>query len=114
MNFGLKNDMIQEVQNSCQFHGLPGDDANEHLDKFLHPNGVSHPVPSILLLIWKLQHKKLKLAEINKILMRVLQVNQQVKVVTPNCETCGGPHCFSDCLATVGNTQNVYAAGAYQ
>nr|GEZ30652.1 reverse transcriptase domain-containing protein [Tanacetum cinerariifolium] len=34
-NFGLKNDMIQQVQNSCQFHGLPGDDANKHLDKFL-------------------------------------------------------------------------------
>nr|GFA37910.1 reverse transcriptase domain-containing protein [Tanacetum cinerariifolium] len=33
--FGLKNDMIQQVQNSCQFHGLPGDDANKHLDKFL-------------------------------------------------------------------------------
>nr|GFB38416.1 reverse transcriptase domain-containing protein [Tanacetum cinerariifolium] len=35
-NFGLKNDMIQQVQNSCQFYGLPGDDANTHLDKFLH------------------------------------------------------------------------------
>nr|GFA24066.1 hypothetical protein [Tanacetum cinerariifolium] len=35
-NFGLKNDMIQQVQNSCQFHGLLGDDANKHLDKFLH------------------------------------------------------------------------------
>nr|GFC42164.1 reverse transcriptase domain-containing protein [Tanacetum cinerariifolium] len=35
-NFRLKNDMIQQVQNSCQFHGLPGDDANRHLDKFLH------------------------------------------------------------------------------
>nr|GFA70949.1 hypothetical protein [Tanacetum cinerariifolium] len=35
-NFGLKNDMIQQVQNSCQFHGRPGDDANKHLDKFLH------------------------------------------------------------------------------
>nr|GEV66833.1 DNA-directed DNA polymerase [Tanacetum cinerariifolium] len=35
-NFGLKNDKIQQVQNSCQFHGLPGDDANKHLDKFLH------------------------------------------------------------------------------
>nr|GFA15392.1 putative reverse transcriptase domain-containing protein [Tanacetum cinerariifolium] len=35
-NFGLKNDMIQQVQNSFQFHGLPGDDANKHLDKFLH------------------------------------------------------------------------------
>nr|GEY58785.1 hypothetical protein [Tanacetum cinerariifolium] len=46
--------------------------------------------------------------------MRVLQVNQQVKAVTLSCETCGGPHCFSDCPATVGQTQNVYAAGAYQ
>nr|GEX01317.1 hypothetical protein [Tanacetum cinerariifolium] len=35
-DFRLKNDMIQQVQNSCQFHGLPGDDANKHLDKFLH------------------------------------------------------------------------------
>nr|GEW38762.1 reverse transcriptase domain-containing protein [Tanacetum cinerariifolium] len=35
-NFGLKNDMIQQVKNSCQFYGLPGDDANKHLDKFLH------------------------------------------------------------------------------
>ncbi|GJU83909.1 reverse transcriptase domain-containing protein [Tanacetum coccineum] len=35
INFGLKNHMIQQVQNSCQFHGLPGDDANKHLDKFL-------------------------------------------------------------------------------
>nr|GFC24350.1 reverse transcriptase domain-containing protein [Tanacetum cinerariifolium] len=36
MNFELKNDMIQQVRNSCQFHGLLGDDANKHLDKFLH------------------------------------------------------------------------------
>nr|GEY05024.1 hypothetical protein [Tanacetum cinerariifolium] len=35
-NFGLKNDMIQQVQNSCQFHGPSVDDANKHLDKFLH------------------------------------------------------------------------------
>ncbi|GJZ17015.1 reverse transcriptase domain-containing protein [Tanacetum coccineum] len=35
-NFGLKNDMIQQVQNSCQFYGLPSDDANKHLDKFLY------------------------------------------------------------------------------
>nr|GEZ41174.1 reverse transcriptase domain-containing protein [Tanacetum cinerariifolium] len=34
--FGLKNDMIQQVHNSCQFHGLLGDDANKYLDKFLH------------------------------------------------------------------------------
>nr|GEY50766.1 reverse transcriptase domain-containing protein [Tanacetum cinerariifolium] len=57
---------------------------------------------------------KAEMAKINKNLIRVLQVNQQVKAVTPNCETCGGPHSFSDCPATVGNTQNVFAAGAYQ
>nr|GEZ57775.1 reverse transcriptase domain-containing protein [Tanacetum cinerariifolium] len=47
--------------------------------------------------------------QINKNLMRVLQVNQQVKAVTLSYETCGGPHSFSDCPATVGNTQNAYA-----
>nr|GEW57756.1 reverse transcriptase domain-containing protein [Tanacetum cinerariifolium] len=48
---------------------------------------------------------KAEMAEINKNLMRVLQVNQQVKAVTLNCETCGGPHSVSDCPATVGQTQ---------
>nr|GFC78030.1 reverse transcriptase domain-containing protein [Tanacetum cinerariifolium] len=46
--------------------------------------------------------------------MRVLQVNQQVKAVTPNYETCGGPHSYTDCPATVGQAQNIYATGAYQ
>nr|GEZ31800.1 reverse transcriptase domain-containing protein [Tanacetum cinerariifolium] len=48
---------------------------------------------------------KAEMVEINKKFMRVLQVNQQVKVVTPNCETYDGPHSFSDCPATVGQTQ---------
>nr|GEZ03612.1 hypothetical protein [Tanacetum cinerariifolium] len=38
--------------------------------------------------------------------MRVLQVNQQVKAVTLNCETCGGPHSYNDFPVTVGQTQN--------
>ncbi|GKD91371.1 hypothetical protein Tco_1366878, partial [Tanacetum coccineum] len=29
------------------------------------------------------------------------------------CKTCGGPHAYNECPATVGQTQNVYAAGAY-
>nr|GEV61110.1 reverse transcriptase domain-containing protein [Tanacetum cinerariifolium] len=57
---------------------------------------------------------KAEMAEINKNLMRVLQVNQQVKAVTPSCEIYGGPHAYNDCPATIGQTQNVYAAGAYQ
>nr|GEV56766.1 reverse transcriptase domain-containing protein [Tanacetum cinerariifolium] len=57
---------------------------------------------------------KAEMAEVNKNLIKVLQINQQVKAVTPNCETCGGHHSYNDCPATVGQTQNVYAAGAYQ
>nr|GEX10463.1 hypothetical protein [Tanacetum cinerariifolium] len=57
---------------------------------------------------------KAEMAKINKNLMRILLVNQQVKAVTPSCETCGGSHSYNDCPATVGQTQNVYAAGAYQ
>nr|GEV64622.1 reverse transcriptase domain-containing protein [Tanacetum cinerariifolium] len=57
---------------------------------------------------------KAKMAKINKNLMKVLQINQQVKAVTPTCETCGGPHSYNDCPTTVSQTQNVYAAGAYQ
>nr|GEV29912.1 reverse transcriptase domain-containing protein [Tanacetum cinerariifolium] len=188
-NFGLKNDIIQQVQNSCQCLGLSGDDANKHLDKFLHvtqsikvngviddalrlylfPHSLTHhatawfdhlPRNSIntfkkmakmflgkyFHLQWSLSSEmkslifvndtsaqrsessssitssfdmeiaalKAEMAKINKNLMRVLQVNQQVKVVTPNYETCDGPHSISNCPATVGNTQNVYAAGAYQ
>ncbi|GKE86394.1 hypothetical protein Tco_1560136 [Tanacetum coccineum] len=46
-DFELRHHMIQQVQNTCQFHGLPGDDANRHIDKFLEitqhmkQNGVS-------------------------------------------------------------------------
>nr|GEU60719.1 reverse transcriptase domain-containing protein [Tanacetum cinerariifolium] len=52
--------------------------------------------------------------QINKNLMKVLQINQQVKAVTPSCETCCGPYSYNDCPATIGQTQNVYVAGAYQ
>nr|GEW80333.1 reverse transcriptase domain-containing protein [Tanacetum cinerariifolium] len=57
---------------------------------------------------------KAEMAEINKNLMKVLQINQQVKAVTPSWETYGGPHSYNDFPATVGQTQNVYAVGAYQ
>nr|GEV25351.1 reverse transcriptase domain-containing protein [Tanacetum cinerariifolium] len=171
-NFGLKNDMIQQVHNSCQFHGLSGDDANKHLDKFLHAtqsikvNGVTDDALRLYLFPHSLTHHatgetfmkrrleecydlienmtahhndwdtsaqqsessssitsfsdpkiaalKAEMAKINKNLMKVLQVNQQVKAVTPSYETCGGPHAYNDCPTTIGQTQNVYAVGAYQ
>nr|GEW41713.1 reverse transcriptase domain-containing protein [Tanacetum cinerariifolium] len=129
-NFRLKNDMIQQVQNSCQFHGLPGgifmkrrlEECYDLIENMTaHHNDwdtsaqrsessssiTSSSDPKIAAL-------KDEMGEINKNLMRVLQVNQQVKAVTPNCETCGRPHSYSDCPATIGQTQNVYAVGAYQ
>nr|GEV10911.1 reverse transcriptase domain-containing protein [Tanacetum cinerariifolium] len=56
---------------------------------------------------------KAEMAEINKNLMKVLQINQQVKAIAHNCETCGGPYSYNNCAAIVGQTQNVYAAGVY-
>nr|GEV69391.1 putative reverse transcriptase domain-containing protein [Tanacetum cinerariifolium] len=50
------------VQNSCQFHGLPGDDANKHLDKFLHVtqsievNGVTNDALLLYLFPHSLTH----------------------------------------------------------
>nr|GEX16744.1 reverse transcriptase domain-containing protein [Tanacetum cinerariifolium] len=155
-NFRLKNDMIQQVQNSCQFHGLLGDDANKHLDKFLHeryklsidhcPNHNMLPVTQIdtfyngltlrhrdtindatggtfmkrrpeecydLIENMSAHHNdwdtsvqksessssitssfdpeivtlKAEMAEINKNLIKVLQINQQVKAVAHSSET---------------------------
>nr|GEW60084.1 reverse transcriptase domain-containing protein [Tanacetum cinerariifolium] len=56
---------------------------------------------------------KAEMAKININLIKVLQINQQVKAVSLSCETCGGPHSYNNCRATIGQTQNVYAAGAY-
>nr|GEX19747.1 reverse transcriptase domain-containing protein [Tanacetum cinerariifolium] len=61
----------------------------------------------------KIEALKAEMAKINRNLMKVLQINQQVKAVTPSCKTCGGLHSYNDCPATVGQTQNVYTAGAY-
>ncbi|GJR17883.1 reverse transcriptase domain-containing protein [Tanacetum coccineum] len=59
-NFRLNNEMIQQVRNSCPFRG-PGDDANKHLDKFLHVtqsmkvNGVSDDALRLHLFPYSLQ-----------------------------------------------------------
>ncbi|GJR30924.1 hypothetical protein Tco_1107156 [Tanacetum coccineum] len=61
-DFGLKNHMIQQVQNSCQFHRLPGDDANKDLDKFLtvtqsmKQNGVTDDALLLYLFLYSLTH----------------------------------------------------------
>nr|GEY22339.1 reverse transcriptase domain-containing protein [Tanacetum cinerariifolium] len=148
---------LRSMEELCQ-PSLNGDDANKHLDKFLHVtqsikvNGVTDDAlcgtfmkrcpeefydliknmtahyndwdtsaqwsesSSFITSSFDLKIVALKaeMAEINKNLMKVLQINQRVKVVTPSCETYGGPHSYNDCPATVGQTHNVYAAGAYQ
>nr|GFA13056.1 reverse transcriptase domain-containing protein [Tanacetum cinerariifolium] len=146
MNFGLKNDMIQQVQNSCQFHGLPGDDANKHLDKFLHVtqsikvNGVTDDALRLYLFPHSLTHHatdcltlrhrdtinaaaggtfmKRRPEECYDLIENITAHHNDWDTssqwITPNCETCGGPHSYTDCPATVGQTQNVYAARAYQ
>ncbi|GJW34587.1 hypothetical protein Tco_0054619 [Tanacetum coccineum] len=54
--------MIQQVQQSYQYHGLPGDDANKNFDKFLivtqsmKQNGVPHDVLRLCLFPYSLTH----------------------------------------------------------
>ncbi|GJX75671.1 reverse transcriptase domain-containing protein [Tanacetum coccineum] len=54
--------MIQEVQQSCQYHGLPGNDANKHIDKFLtvtrimKQNEVPHDILCLCLFPYSLTH----------------------------------------------------------
>ncbi|GJY77361.1 reverse transcriptase domain-containing protein [Tanacetum coccineum] len=61
-DFGLRHHMIQKVQNTCQFHGLPGNDANRHIDKFLEvtqhmkQNGVSDDALRLSLFPYSLTH----------------------------------------------------------
>nr|GFA13577.1 reverse transcriptase domain-containing protein [Tanacetum cinerariifolium] len=61
-DFGLRHHMIQQVQNTCQFHGLPSDDANRHIDKFLEitqhmkQNRVSDDVLRLSLFPYSLTH----------------------------------------------------------
>nr|GEU87623.1 reverse transcriptase domain-containing protein [Tanacetum cinerariifolium] len=90
--FGLKKDMIQQ-DTSAQRSG-----SSSSITSFSGP---------------EIEALKAEMAEINKNLMKVLQINQQVKAVTLSCETCGGPHSYNDCPATVGQTQNIYAVEAY-
>nr|GEW43288.1 reverse transcriptase domain-containing protein [Tanacetum cinerariifolium] len=118
-NFELKNDMIQQ---SIKVNGV----TDDTLRLYIFPHSLTHHatawfdhLPRNSVNTFEEMAKmflalKAKMAKINKNLMRVLQVNQQVKAVTPSSETCGGPHSFNDFPATVGNTQSVYATGAYQ
>nr|GEX85489.1 reverse transcriptase domain-containing protein [Tanacetum cinerariifolium] len=61
-DLGFRRYMIQQVQNSYQFYGLPGDDANRHIDTFLEitqymkQNGVSDDALRLSLFPYTLTH----------------------------------------------------------
>ncbi|GJU66143.1 reverse transcriptase domain-containing protein [Tanacetum coccineum] len=166
-DFGLRHHMIQQVQNTFQFHGLPGDDANRHIDKFLEvtqhmkQNGVFDDALRLSLFPYSLMHHATawydrlprnsihsfnemmrkfllkyfppsmdtsetrdetsrtissttttespevvrQLEMMNKNFLDMMRQIQSVKSVSPKCETCGGPHSFTECPAVDGYTQ---------
>nr|GEV13874.1 reverse transcriptase domain-containing protein [Tanacetum cinerariifolium] len=135
MNFGLQNNMIQQVHNFCQFHGLPGDDANKHLDKFLHVtqrinvNGVTDDAIRLYLFPHSLTHHAT--AWFDRLLRNSINTFEQMakmflgkhfppSMVTKlkneitNFHQRPDESLFKAWEPTVGQTQNVYAAGAYQ
>nr|GEY06711.1 reverse transcriptase domain-containing protein [Tanacetum cinerariifolium] len=151
-NFGLKNDMIKPVQNSCPFCG-PGDDANKHLDKLLHVaqsmkvNGVSDDALRLYLFPYSLQHRAAEwfdrlpsnsittFEQMAKIFLRKYfppsMVTKLRNAIMNFCQEpdeslfkarehyklsidrCPYHNMLPDCPAIVGQTQNVYAARAY-
>nr|GEU99546.1 reverse transcriptase domain-containing protein [Tanacetum cinerariifolium] len=142
-NFRLKNDMIQQVQNSCQFHGLPGDDANKHLDKFLHVtqsikvNGVTDDALRLYLFPHSLTHHAT--AWFDRFPRNSINTFEQMakmflgKYIAPSMVTklrneitnfrqrpdeslfeAWERYKLSIDRSNVGQTQNIYAVGAYQ
>nr|GEW82945.1 reverse transcriptase domain-containing protein [Tanacetum cinerariifolium] len=134
-NFGLKNDMSQQVQNSCQFHGLPGDDANKHVDKFLHvtqsikvnratdnallrylfPHSLTHHATA-----WFDRMPRNSINTFDQIAKMFLGKYFPPSMVTKlrneitNFLQHPDESLFKAWEFTVGQTQNVYAARAYQ
>nr|GEX08905.1 hypothetical protein [Tanacetum cinerariifolium] len=136
MNLRLKNDMIQQVQNSCHFHGLSGDDANNHLDKFLHVTQsikVNEVTDDALRLkyfppsmVTKLRNEITNFRQCpDESLFEAWEWGTFMKRRPKECydlienmntnhnDWDTSAHC-SEASATVGNTQNVYAVRAYQ
>nr|GFA83663.1 reverse transcriptase domain-containing protein [Tanacetum cinerariifolium] len=89
-NFRLKNDMIKKSKIFANFMVFR-DTSSQRSESSSSITSSSDLEISAL---------EAEMAKINENRMRVLQVNQQVKAVTPNCETCGGPYSFNDCPAT--------------
>nr|GEW88145.1 reverse transcriptase domain-containing protein [Tanacetum cinerariifolium] len=112
-NFGLKNDMIQQVQNSCQFHGLSAWECYKlSIDRC--PNHNMLPVTQIDTFYngLTLRHPDTINAAAGGTFMK-----RRPKEFYDLIENMTAHHNDWDTLAqrtTIGNTQNVYAVGAYQ
>nr|GEY12629.1 reverse transcriptase domain-containing protein [Tanacetum cinerariifolium] len=100
--------LLNDFEMAAEGNGDPPVPDLQTMEELCQPslNGRGGPIAPIVIQATNFGLK-------NDIIQQV-QVNQQVKAVTPNYETCGGPHSYNDCPATVGQTQNVYAVGAYQ
>ncbi|GJZ48147.1 hypothetical protein Tco_0601979 [Tanacetum coccineum] len=61
--FVLNNHMVQLLRKNCQFHGFEGEDANEHLDKylsitqFIKQNVISQDIINLNLFPFSLNHR---------------------------------------------------------
>ncbi|GJT60301.1 reverse transcriptase domain-containing protein [Tanacetum coccineum] len=62
-DFVLKNHMVQLLRQNCQFHGFEGEDANEHLDKylsitqFIKQKRISQDIINLNLFLFSLTHE---------------------------------------------------------
>nr|GEW47545.1 reverse transcriptase domain-containing protein [Tanacetum cinerariifolium] len=136
-DFDLRHHMIQQVQNTCQFHELPGDDANRHIDIFLEitqhmkQNRVSDAL-CLSLVPYSLMHHVIAWYDrlprnsihscddmMRKFLLKYFPPSmmtrqfQTIKPVDMKCETCGGPHSFTEYPVVGGYTQETaYATTA--
>nr|GEU65113.1 reverse transcriptase domain-containing protein [Tanacetum cinerariifolium] len=120
IDFGLRQHMIQQVQNTYQFHELPGDDANRHIDKFLEitqhmkQNRVSDDaLPSRDETSRNISSTSTtenpevvrQLEMMNKNFLEMIRQIKTIKAVDTKCETFGGPHSVIECPAINRYTQ---------
>nr|GEW54158.1 putative ribonuclease H-like domain-containing protein [Tanacetum cinerariifolium] len=137
-NFGLKNDMIQQLRNkitnfcqrldkslfeACECYKISIDRCTNHnmlpvtqIDTFYNRLTLRHRDTINAAAGGTFMKRRLEECYdlIENMTAHHNDWDTSAQRITPSCETCGGPHSYNDCLATVGQSQNVYAVGAYQ
>nr|GEU49692.1 reverse transcriptase domain-containing protein [Tanacetum cinerariifolium] len=115
-NFGLKNDMIQQVQNSCQFHGLSGEDATWERYKLSIDRCSNHNLLTVTQIDTfynglTLRYRDTVNAAADGTFMK--RCPEECYDLIENMTAHHNDWNTSAQMTTVGQTQNVYAAGAY-